>query len=51
MVGWIVTLALYVVGMGLFHILGGLGAAGEAIEDWARSMTGSRAERASSSSA
>jgi hypothetical protein len=50
MTGWIVTLVLYAVGMGLFHILGGLGAAGEAIEDWARNITG-RAEHASSSNA
>jgi hypothetical protein len=51
MMGWIVTLVLYAVGMGLFHILGGLGAAGEAIEDWARNITSGRAEHASSSNA
>jgi hypothetical protein len=51
MVGWIVTLVLYAVGMGLFHFLGGIGAAGEAIEEWARNITSGRTEDASSSTA
>jgi len=33
---WIITGALYVLGMGLFGILGGIGAAGEAMRNWAR---------------
>jgi hypothetical protein len=48
--GWIVTLLLYAVGMGLFHIFGGLRAAGEAIENWGRASTSGPAEPASSGS-
>jgi hypothetical protein len=48
--GWIVTLLLYAVGMGLFHIFGGLRAAGEAIESWGRASSASRAEQLSPSS-
>jgi hypothetical protein len=34
--GWIGIAALYVLGMGFFHWLGGLGAAAEAIQSWGR---------------
>jgi hypothetical protein len=34
--GWIGIAALYVLGMGLFHWLGGLGAAAEGIRSWGR---------------
>ena len=47
---WIVIVGLYALGMGLFHVLGGLRAAGEAIENWGRDTTIGRAEHASSSS-
>jgi hypothetical protein len=47
--GWIVVLVLYAVGMGLFHLLGGIRAAGEAIENWGRASSASRAEQLSPS--
>ena len=31
---WIIIVALYALGMGLFHILGGLDAAADALKDW-----------------
>jgi hypothetical protein len=31
---WIIIVALYGLGMGLFQILGGLGAAAEALKKW-----------------
>jgi hypothetical protein len=31
---WIIIVALYALGTGLFHILGGLGAAADALKDW-----------------
>jgi len=31
---WILVIALYLVGIGLFHALGGLAAAGEWMEQW-----------------
>jgi hypothetical protein len=46
---WIVVLVLYAVGMGLFHVLGGLRAAGEAIENWGRANASAPVEQASSS--
>jgi hypothetical protein len=49
MLTWIVVIALYAVGIGLFHILGGLSAAGEAIESWGRAHA-HRHEQLSSSS-
>ena len=48
--GWIVVIALYALGMGLFHIFGGLRSAGEAIENWGRASSASRAEQLSTSS-
>jgi hypothetical protein len=47
---WIVVLVLYAVGMGLFHVLGGLRAAGEAIESWSRANTSPDATPASPAS-
>jgi hypothetical protein len=47
--GWIAIVALYVLGMGIFHLLGGLGAAGEALERWGRASARARTNRASSS--
>jgi hypothetical protein len=50
MLTWIVVAVLYAVGMGLFHILGGLSAAGEAIENWGRASAADREEHVSPSS-
>jgi hypothetical protein len=50
MLTWIVVVVLYVAGMGLFHILGGLSAAGEAIENWGRASAADREEHVSPSS-
>jgi hypothetical protein len=44
---WIVVVGLYAVGMGLFHILGGLSSAGEAIENWGRASAAGREEQLS----
>jgi hypothetical protein len=49
MLTWIVVLVLYAVGMGLFHIFGGLRAAGDAIENWGRASAAGREEQLSSS--
>jgi hypothetical protein len=42
---WIVIIGLYALGMGLFHLLGGLGAAGEAFQKWGAATARKRAER------
>lgn len=34
MTGWIVTICLYVLGMGFFHLLGGFHSAARAIQRW-----------------
>lgn len=49
MLTWIVVVALYAVGMGLFHFLGGLSAAGEAIENWGRASAAGREQEISPS--
>jgi uncharacterized protein HemY len=46
---WIVIIALYALGMGLFHLLGGLGAAGEAFRKWGEATARKRAKQASPS--
>jgi hypothetical protein len=46
---WVVIIVLYIVGMGIFHALGGLGAAGDALAQWGRSRA-SRVGRTISSS-
>jgi hypothetical protein len=46
--GWIAVLALYALGMGFFHLLGGLRAAGEALERWGRASSRARLQRISS---
>jgi hypothetical protein len=46
MSGWIVVVVLYVLGIGLFHVLGGLSAAAEWLEGWgARSASAHQARR------
>jgi hypothetical protein len=50
MLGWILIGVLYVLGMGFFHWLGGIAAAGEAIQRWGHA-TAERSRRTSSPSA
>lgn len=47
---WIVIVVLYALGMGFFHLLGGLGAAAEAIERWGRASSAGRQKQPSTSS-
>jgi hypothetical protein len=47
--GWVWIVALYVLGIGFFHWLGGIGAAGDAIERWGRATAERRRRTASSS--
>jgi hypothetical protein len=44
---WIVVGVLYALGMGLFHFLGGLGAAGEAFRRWGETTAARRRNRTS----
>jgi len=46
---WIVVIVLYALGIGIFHLLGGLGAAGDALREWGRSSSTVRGPRPSSS--
>jgi hypothetical protein len=36
---WIIIFVSYAFGTGFFHLVGGVGAASDAITDWARSRT------------
>jgi hypothetical protein len=47
---WIVIAVLYVFGIGVFRLLGGLGAAGEALREWGRVSSAIRRTAGSSSS-
>ena len=49
MESWIIIVALYAVGMGLFHFLGGLRSAGKAFERWGAASSSAAAEHASPS--
>jgi hypothetical protein len=49
MIEWIVIGVLYVVGIGIFRMLGGLSSAGEAMRQWGRSRAGYREACGSSS--
>jgi hypothetical protein len=40
--GWIIVIVLYVLGMAFFHLLGGLGAAAEALQRWGSASSTSR---------
>jgi hypothetical protein len=44
---WIIILVLYVLGIALFHVLGGLSAAAEAIKKWGRTSSTVRSSRVS----
>ncbi len=46
---WIVILVLYALALGLFRVLGGLRAAGDAFRRWGGHSAGSRANPGSSS--
>jgi hypothetical protein len=41
---WVVIGVLYAVGMGFFHLLGGLAAAGRAIERWGHAHSTKKAK-------
>jgi hypothetical protein len=45
---WIVVGVLYGFGIGFFHLLGGIGAAGDAIRRWGEASARRRTARASS---
>lgn len=47
---WIVIAVLYVLGMGMFSLLGGFRSAGEALQQWGRAWATRHAEHGSSSS-
>jgi hypothetical protein len=46
---WIIVIVLYLLGMGLFHILGGLAASAEAIRGWGEAAFTMRNRTSSSS--
>jgi hypothetical protein len=50
MAGWIVVVVLYLLGMGCFHLLGGLDAAGEWFRRWGETSAMRRRRRVSSRS-
>jgi hypothetical protein len=45
---WIFILVVYALGLGIFCLLGGFGAAGDALRRWGAASVGPRADRASS---
>jgi hypothetical protein len=47
---WIIVIALYAFGMGLFYVLGGLGAAAEHLKSWGEARTSIPQNSASTSS-
>jgi hypothetical protein len=47
---WILVIVLYLLGMGCFHLLGGLGAAGEWFQRWGETSATRRRHRLSSRS-
>jgi hypothetical protein len=47
---WIIIIALYALGMGLFTVLGGLSAAAESLKRWGKASSTIRDSRASASS-
>jgi hypothetical protein len=46
---WLVYIVLYVVGLGLFRLLGNFGAAGNALRSWGEASSKLRADPSSSS--
>jgi hypothetical protein len=49
MIQWILIVVLYLLGAGLFRLLGGFSSAGEAFRQWGHSQASSRAASGSSS--
>ncbi len=47
---WIVVGVLYVLGIGIFRLFGGISAAGEALQRWGRSSSSARQAHGSSGS-
>jgi hypothetical protein len=47
---WILIIGLYALGMGMFHILGGLDSAAQAFQKWGEATARKRAKRLSESS-
>jgi hypothetical protein len=47
---WIIIVALYALGCGTLRLLGGVGAAGDALRDWGEAHASKRLARTSSSS-
>jgi hypothetical protein len=47
---WIIVAVLYGLGMGCFHLLGGIRAAGEALRSWGRATAGADSRPSSASS-
>lgn len=47
---WIVVCVLYALGMGFFHVLGGLGSAAEAFRRWGEASSRARIGASSTSS-
>ncbi|HEY2936564.1 MAG TPA: hypothetical protein VGJ25_08180 [Gaiellaceae bacterium] len=47
---WIVVGVLYVLGIGFFHLLGGIGSAGDAVRRWGEASSTRRRAAGSSSS-
>jgi hypothetical protein len=47
---WAIVVILYVVGMGFFHLLGGLAGAADALESWGRNSSSARSGRSPVSS-
>jgi hypothetical protein len=45
MTGWIIVGALYALGVGLFHVLGGMAAAAEALMRWGQASAERRTKR------
>jgi hypothetical protein len=50
MTNWIIVAFLYVLGMGSFHLLGGIRAAGEALRSWGHASTAVKTRATSASS-
>jgi hypothetical protein len=47
---WIVIVVLYLLGIGFFSLIGGLGGAADALQDWGSRSASARARRSSASS-
>jgi hypothetical protein len=50
MLSWIVIAVLYLIGLGFFHLLGGLGGAADALERWGNNCSSLRGRHSSTNS-